>query len=139
MGVVSTSLNINQQATKLFVNYSRSIVLLHKWSITPPENIYIDMHCQGTASSPTQEIGHTIVYSVKGSQNEMKLKSLRGEPFNEKAFLERLKMIDDFVSDHCMEILSRLNVKYSKLFAPWRSLGSPPFMKLFFCTLLGLW
>ena len=44
---------------------------------------------------------------------------LRGEPFNEKAFLERLKMIDDFISDHCMEIPSRLNVKYSKLFAPW--------------------
>jgi len=44
---------------------------------------------------------------------------LRGEPFNEKAFLDRLKMIDDFVSDHCMEIPSRLNVKYSKLFAPW--------------------
>ena len=44
---------------------------------------------------------------------------LRGEPFNEKAFLERLKMIDDFISDHCMDIPSRLNVKYSKLFAPW--------------------
>ena len=26
---------------------------------------------------------------------------LRGEPFNEKAFLDRLKMINDFVSDHC--------------------------------------
>ena len=33
--VVSTSLNIKQQATKLFPNYSRSIVHLHKWSITP--------------------------------------------------------------------------------------------------------
>jgi len=44
---------------------------------------------------------------------------LRGEPFNEKAFLDRLKMIDDFISNHCMEIPSRLNVKYSKLFAPW--------------------
>jgi len=29
---------------------------------------------------------------------------LRGEPFNEKAFLDILKMIDDFISDHCMEI-----------------------------------
>ena len=29
---------------------------------------------------------------------------LRGEPFNEKTFLDRLKMIDDFVSDHYMEI-----------------------------------
>ena len=32
--VVSTSLNIGQQATKLFPIYSRSIVHLHKWSIT---------------------------------------------------------------------------------------------------------
>ena len=65
VSVVSTSLNIGQQATKLFVNYSRSIVHLHKWSI------YIDMHCQGTASSPTQGIGHMIVYGVKGSQNDV--------------------------------------------------------------------
>ena len=60
VSVVSTSLNINQQATKLFVNYSRSIVHLHKWSIT-----------QSTASSPTQGIGHMIVYGVKGSQNDV--------------------------------------------------------------------
>jgi len=44
---------------------------------------------------------------------------LRGEPFNEKAFLDRLKMINGFISDHCMVIPSRLHVKYSKLFAPW--------------------
>ena len=71
VSVVSTSLNINQQATKLFVNYSRSIVRLHKWSITLPKYIYIDVHCQGTASSPTQEIGYMIVYGVKGSQNDV--------------------------------------------------------------------
>ena len=29
---------------------------------------------------------------------------LRGEPFNEKTFLDRLKLIDDFITDHCMEI-----------------------------------
>ena len=57
VSVVSTSLNIGQQSTKLFVNYSRSIVHLHKWDITPPEYIYIDMHCQGTASSSTQGLG----------------------------------------------------------------------------------
>ena len=43
VGVVSTSLNIKQQATKLFLTYSRSIVHLHKWRITPPEYIYIDL------------------------------------------------------------------------------------------------
>ena len=71
VSVVSTSLNIGQQSTKLFVNYSRSIVHLHKWNITPPEYIYIDMHCQGTASSSTQEVGYLIVYGVKGSQSNV--------------------------------------------------------------------
>ena len=73
VSVVSTSLNIGQQSTKLFVNYSRSIVHLHKWSITPPEYIYIDMHCQGTASSSTQGVGYCylIVYGVKGSQSNV--------------------------------------------------------------------
>ena len=36
--VVSTSLNIGQQATKLFPNFSRSIVHLHKWRINPPHS-----------------------------------------------------------------------------------------------------
>ena len=67
--VVSTSLNIGQQATKLFPNYSRSIVHLHKWSITPPEFIYIDLKCRGTASSSAQGTGYLIVYGIKGSQN----------------------------------------------------------------------
>ena len=71
VSVVSTSLNIGQQSTKLIVNYSRSIVHLHKWSITPPEYIYIDMHCQGTASSSTQGVGYLIVYGVKGSQSNV--------------------------------------------------------------------
>ena len=71
VSVVSTSLNIGQQSTKLFVNYSRSIVHLHKWNITPHEYIYIDMHCQGTASSSTQGVGYLIVYGVKGSQSNV--------------------------------------------------------------------
>ena len=71
VSVVSTSLNIGQQSTKLFVNYSRSIVHLHKWNITPPEYIYVDMHCQGTASSSTQGVGYLIVYGVKGSQSNV--------------------------------------------------------------------
>ena len=28
----------------------------------------------------------------------------RGEPFNEKAFLDKLKMVDDFINDHSMEL-----------------------------------
>jgi len=41
---------------------------------------------------------------------------LRGEPFSEKEFLDNLKMIDDFVSDHCMEIPTQINKKYSQCF-----------------------
>lgn len=41
---------------------------------------------------------------------------LRRDPFDEKEFLEKLKMIDDFVSDHCMEILNQISRKYDKLF-----------------------
>ena len=69
--VVSTSLNIGQQATKLFPNYSRSIVHLHKWHITPPEYIYIDLKCQGIARSDAQGTGYLIVYGIKGSQNDV--------------------------------------------------------------------
>ena len=41
---------------------------------------------------------------------------LRGEPFNEKAFLDKLKMVDDFISDHCMEIPAKVETRYSKRF-----------------------
>lgn len=37
VNVVSESLNIGQQLTKLFPKYSRSIVHMHKYDLTPPE------------------------------------------------------------------------------------------------------
>ena len=39
---------------------------------------------------------------------------LRGEAFDEKVFLDRLKMIDNFVTDHCMEIPLTVQRKYEK-------------------------
>ena len=42
---------------------------------------------------------------------------LRGEAFDEKVFLGRLKMIDNFVTDHCMEIPPSICKKYSNTFA----------------------
>ena len=39
---------------------------------------------------------------------------LRGEAFDEKIFLDRLKMIDNFVTDHCMEIPPSISKKYEK-------------------------
>ena len=43
---------------------------------------------------------------------------LRGEAFDEKVFLDRLKMIDNFVTDHCMEIPPSICKKYEETFAP---------------------
>ena len=42
---------------------------------------------------------------------------LRGEAFDERVFLDRLKMIDIFVTDHCMEIPLSISEKYDKKFA----------------------
>ena len=71
MSVFSTSLNIGQQSTKPFSKYSRSIIHLHKWDITPPEYIYVDMRCQGTSNSPAQGVGHLILYEIEGKQNDV--------------------------------------------------------------------
>ena len=43
---------------------------------------------------------------------------LRAEAFDEKVFLDRLKMIDNFVTDHCMEIPPSISKTYEKTFAP---------------------
>ena len=42
---------------------------------------------------------------------------LRDEAFDEKVFLDRLKMIDIFVTDHCMEIPLSISEKYDKKLA----------------------
>ena len=42
---------------------------------------------------------------------------LRGEDFNQKTFLDSLKMKDDFITDHCMEIPLSVQRKYDKKFA----------------------
>lgn len=65
VAVVSISLNISQQSTKLFSEYSRSIVHLHKYDVAPPKRIFIDLRCQGKTSSPAQGVGPLIVYGIK--------------------------------------------------------------------------
>ena len=42
---------------------------------------------------------------------------LRGEVFDEKVFRDSLKMKDDFITDHCMEIPLSIQRKYDKKFA----------------------
>ena len=75
VNAVSTALNVNQQATKVFVNYSRSIIHMHKWRISPPEYLMLDLKWQGKAedSSPTGSAAnaHLIIYGVKEFQPDV--------------------------------------------------------------------
>jgi len=60
VSVVSSLLNIGEQATRLFSKYSSSIIHLHKYDVTPPEYIYVDLKCQGIAHSPSQGRDHWL-------------------------------------------------------------------------------
>ena len=65
--VVSTSLSITQQSTKKFSYYTRSIVHVHKWHISPQEWIYLDLKCQGTPETDNYGYANLIIYGVKNS------------------------------------------------------------------------
>ena len=41
----------------------------------------------------------------------------RGEAFDERTFLDRLKMIDTFVTDYCTEISPAMDRKYEETFS----------------------
>ena len=53
----STSINVNHQTMKNFPTYCKSLVQLHKWKITPPEYLMVDIKCDGTSSSPANGTG----------------------------------------------------------------------------------
>ena len=80
VNVVSTSLNINQQSTKKFSGYSRSIIHMHKWKITTPEFIYLDLKWKGTAESPSKGDANLIIYGIAGSQPDVE-SSVYDSPF----------------------------------------------------------
>ena len=50
----STNLDVNKQSTKSFTSYTRSIINLHKWNISPPEYLMVDLKCDGSPTSRTQ-------------------------------------------------------------------------------------
>ena len=43
---------------------------------------------------------------------------LRGETFDEQVFLDKLKIIDNFIIDHCIEFPPSICKKYEETFAP---------------------
>ena len=71
VNVVSASLNVGKQTTKKLPNYSRSIVHLHKWRISPPEYIFLDLKWQGTAQDLSKKGANLIVYGIAGSHDDV--------------------------------------------------------------------
>ena len=71
VNAVSTSLNVNRQATKVFVNYSRSIIHMHKWRISPPEYLMLDLKWQGKAEDSSPGDAHLVIYGVKEFQPDV--------------------------------------------------------------------
>ena len=71
VNVVSTSLNVGKQTTKKLPNYARSIVHLHKWRISPPEYIFLDLKWQGTTQDLSKEGAKLIVYGIAGSHDDV--------------------------------------------------------------------
>ena len=71
VNAVSTALNVNRQATKVFVNYSRSIIHMHKWRISPPEYLMLDLKWQSKAEDSSPGDAHLIIYGVKEFQPDV--------------------------------------------------------------------
>ena len=71
VNAVSTAVNVNRQATKVFKTYSRSIIHIHKWHITPPMYLMLDLKWQGAASDSPAETAHLIIYGVKEFQPDV--------------------------------------------------------------------
>ena len=71
VNAVSTSLNVKRQATKKFATYSRSIIHMHKWHITPPEYLMLDLKWQGAASDFSSGTARLIIYGVKEFQPDV--------------------------------------------------------------------
>ena len=71
VSAVSTSLNVNRQATKVFANYSRSTIHMHKWKISPPEYLMLDLKWQGKAEDSSPGDAHLIIYGVKEFQPDV--------------------------------------------------------------------
>ena len=71
VNAVSTALNVNRQATKVFANYSRSIIHMHKWRISPPEYLMLDLKWQGKAEDVSPGDAHLVIYGVKEFQPDV--------------------------------------------------------------------
>ena len=67
----STPLNVNKQIFKKFPTYVKNIVQIHKWQMTTPDYLMIDLKSKGGAATPTRGDGRLIVYGIKGTHNDV--------------------------------------------------------------------
>ena len=67
----SISLNVNKQSTKIFTGHTRSIINLHKWHISTPENFMVDLKCDGSPTSRTQGQANLIIYGTEGNHSDV--------------------------------------------------------------------
>ena len=60
----ATTISISNYTTKTFEKYTKTLIHFHRWSSSPPQYIYLDLH--GTIRhSSFIKIGHLIVYGIK--------------------------------------------------------------------------
>ena len=60
--VQGTTINIASQTTKIFDNYTKTLIKFHNWRKLTPDYLFINLHGKTTSSTT----GHLIVYGVKG-------------------------------------------------------------------------
>ena len=73
VNAVSSSLNAGLQTTTTFTKgrYTRSIIHMHKYKISPPEYLMLDLHCRGSRSSPALGQAYLIIYGVSDYHSDV--------------------------------------------------------------------
>ena len=62
VSAVSSSVNVGSQKKTAH----RTIIHIHKYKISPPEYLMLDLHCRGSLSSPALGQAYLIIYGVSG-------------------------------------------------------------------------
>ena len=58
------TISISNYTTKTFENYTKTLIHFHRWSSSPPQYIFLDLH--GTVRDTSFiKVGHLIVYGLK--------------------------------------------------------------------------
>ena len=62
---LGTTIAINNQTTKTFSTYTKTLVQFDCWNSTPPQFIYLDLHGSTPNNNP-RALARMVVYGVKG-------------------------------------------------------------------------